>query len=179
MQSNKMSKKNEKEELRKKIIIPTYNQARRHANIYEALVKEFREEGCPTSAKYFQELIDKESSLYATAAIRDRFLDQPDLLTGLFDNCMVAEKAALLGDSNGPEICSNLLLQCILTLQKYKKKYDWIMDDVYKIVIKVCENVLKDENNSKQFLCEIYYKYGNFCTKTGKIYKLNSKTCIL
>lgn len=168
-QGNKISRECAKDELRKKIIIPTFNQARRHANIYEALVQEFYEEGCPSSAKYFQQLINRESSLYANASIRDRFRDMPELLFGLFDNCKVAEKAALLDENKGPEICSNLLLQCILTLQKYKKKFDWIMEDVFKIIIKICENLFKDENNSKQSLCEIYYRYGVFCTKTGEI----------
>ncbi|XP_037824226.1 uncharacterized protein LOC119612484 isoform X2 [Lucilia sericata] len=156
----------DKKEIRRKIIIPTFQQARRSADIYSALVQEFLEAGCPTSAKYFQILINKERILYENASIRERFLDEPKLLLSLFDNCKMAEKSALLGESNGPAICTRLLLQCILMFENYERKYDWILMDVFKIIIKIAAKVCEAEEVSKESLCRIYYNYGMYLSKS-------------
>ncbi|XP_023298811.2 uncharacterized protein LOC111681285 [Lucilia cuprina] len=155
----------DKKEIRRKIIIPTFQQARRSADIYNALVQEFLEAGCPTSAKYFEMLINKERLLYENASIRERFRDEPKLLLSLFDNCKMAEKSAILGESNGRAICTRLLLQCILMFENYERKYDWILMDVFKIIIKIAAKVCEAEEVSKESLCRIYYKYGMYLSK--------------
>ncbi|KAM7346776.1 uncharacterized protein ACRADG_006560 [Cochliomyia hominivorax] len=156
----------DKQEIRKKIILPTFKQARRSANIYEALIQEFHEEGCPTSAKYFEMFVRKEQKLYENAAIRERIFENKNLLLQLFDNCKMAEKSALFGQYNGANICSRLLLQCVLLLQSYGKKFDWILMDVFRKIIKICEKVCKAEEVSKESLCRIYYKFGKYLTKS-------------
>ncbi|XP_065365463.1 uncharacterized protein LOC135958484 [Calliphora vicina] len=155
----------DKEQIRRKIIVPTFKQARRVADIYNALIQEFLEEGCPTSAKYFQILIDKERSLYDNASIRDRILDEPQLLLSLFDSCKMAEKSALLGQCNGSAVSSRLLLQCILLFENYDKKYDWILMDVFRIIIKIAAKVCESDGCSKESLSQIYYKFGMYLTK--------------
>lgn len=158
----------DKNEIRKKISIPTFRQARRSAGIYDALVKELYEDGCVTAAKYFQMLMDKECTLYQNASIRDRISDEPKLLLSLFDSCKMAEKAAMSEQCNGPIMCTRLLLQCVFMLQNYDKKYDWILIDVFPIIIKIAEKVCQAKEVSKESLCKIYYKYGMYLTKYGK-----------
>lgn len=158
----------DKQEIRKKILIPSFKHARRTANIYDALIQEFLEEGCTTSAKYFQSFMNKERKLYESASIRDRIFTESKLLLSLFDNCKMAEKTALLQESNGAAVCSRLLLQCILAFENYGKKYDWILMDVFEIIVKICEKICEPAEVSKESLCRIYYKFGKYLTKTGK-----------
>lgn len=159
----------DKQNIGQKILIPTFKHARRTANIYEALIQEFLEEGCYTSAKYFQRLMDKERKLYEGASIRERIFEERKLLLSVFDNCKMAEKAAILQkEYNGAAICSRLLLQCLLKIESYGKKFDWILMDAFEIIVKICEKVCEPAEVSKESLCRIYYKFGKYLAKIGK-----------
>ncbi|XP_073828969.1 uncharacterized protein isoform X2 [Musca autumnalis] len=154
----------DKKELQNRVCKFTFREARRHAGIlYQALIQELREDGCLTSAKYFEILAAKETDYYNNNVIRDRVMDNPHFLMSLYDNCKMAERSALLEQCEGMAVTFNLLYQIIALLDepKYAIKFNWLRRDVYEIVAKICDKVGKGKNNVDRPIAMIYMKYGN------------------
>ncbi|XP_061392410.1 uncharacterized protein LOC133327893 [Musca vetustissima] len=152
----------DKKELQNRITNFTFREARRHSgNLYAALVQELREDGCLTSAKYFEMLASKETDYYKNNVIRDRVMDHPGFLMSLYDNCKMAERSALLEQCEGMAVTFNLLYQIVSMMDepKYARKFNWLRKDVYEIVAKICDKLGKGKNNVERPIAMIYLKY--------------------
>lgn len=158
----------DRQEIRAKILLPTYAAARRRSgSIYCTLIKELYEEYCPTTAGYFEEMVIKEQQLLAKQAIRDQVCDEPYLLFSLYDHCKMAERAVRLEGIKGQDVCVRLLFQCMFFCEDFEKLFNWLNEDVYEIVANIC-NGLTEKLANAETLCKINFKYGQILTNKGK-----------
>ncbi|XP_013111205.1 uncharacterized protein LOC106089774 [Stomoxys calcitrans] len=154
----------DKEELKNRVNKFTYREARRHAgDIYKALEQELLEDGCVISAKYFDRLAAKENDYFKNNVIRERVKDCPDLLMCLYDNCKMAEQKAMLQQSEGMAVTFSLLLQivCLMDQPQHASKFNWLRQDIYEIVTKICDKLGEGKSNVDKCIAQIYFKYAN------------------
>uniref|UniRef100_A0A1A9W1B7 Uncharacterized protein n=1 Tax=Glossina brevipalpis TaxID=37001 RepID=A0A1A9W1B7_9MUSC len=156
----------DRQEIRKRILMPTFAAARRRkGSIYNTLIKELYEGYCPTTAGFFEEIIIKEQQLLEKQAIRQRLCDEPYLLFSLYDHCKLAEQAIRLDDGvKGQTVCVRLLFQCMLFCEKFDKMFNWLNEDIYEAVTKICNN-LTERQTIKQTLCKMNLKYARILTQ--------------
>uniref|UniRef100_A0A1A9UFS6 Uncharacterized protein n=1 Tax=Glossina austeni TaxID=7395 RepID=A0A1A9UFS6_GLOAU len=154
----------DRQEIRAKILMPTYAAARRRTgSIYATLIKELYEGYCPTTAGYFEEMVRKEQQLLEKLAIRQQVCDEPYLLFSLYDHCKMAEQAVRLEAIKGQDICVRLLFQCMFFCENFEKLFDWLNEDLYEIVAKIC-NELTEKLTIAETLCKVNYKYAQILT---------------
>uniref|UniRef100_A0A1A9Z9Y6 Uncharacterized protein n=1 Tax=Glossina pallidipes TaxID=7398 RepID=A0A1A9Z9Y6_GLOPL len=154
----------DRQEIRAKILMPTYAAARRRrGSIYATLIKELYEGYCPTTAGYFEEMVIKEQQLVEKQAIRRQVCDEPYLLFSLYDHCKMAEKAVRLEAIKGQDICVRLLFQCMFFCEDFERLFNWLNEDIYEIVAKIC-NGLTEKLTIAETLCKVNYKYAEILT---------------
>ncbi|XP_037896786.1 uncharacterized protein LOC119641934 [Glossina fuscipes] len=154
----------DRQEIRAKILMPTYAEARRRkGSIYATLIKELYEGYCPTTAGYFEEMVIKEQQLFEKQAIRQRVCDEPYLLFSLYDHCKLAEQAMRLEATKGQDICVRLLFQCMFFCEDSDKLFNWLNEDLHEIVANIC-NGLTEKLTIAETLCKVNYKYAQILT---------------
>uniref|UniRef100_A0A1B0BWN0 Uncharacterized protein n=1 Tax=Glossina palpalis gambiensis TaxID=67801 RepID=A0A1B0BWN0_9MUSC len=154
----------DRQEIRAKILMPTYAEARRRkGSIYATLIKELYEGYCPTTAGYFEEMVIKEQQLFEKQAIRQRVCDEPYLLFSLYDHCKLAEQAMRLEAIKGQDICVRLLFQCMFFCEDFDKLFNWLNEDLHEIVANIC-NGLTEKLTIAETLCKVNYKYAQILT---------------
>lgn len=153
-----------REKIRSQLVALDYIQARRlQGPIYCALVKELYEEGCKIGAGHLKNLAEKEDFFYETKVIRDRVCDNVQLLMALFENIRVAENVHRVGHAQSYKTTAMCLHQIIQLLEPHKIKFDWLLEDIYSIVIPICEDIENVPNhNAEEMIARIYFKTAKF-----------------
>uniref|UniRef100_A0A0K8VBU8 Uncharacterized protein n=1 Tax=Bactrocera latifrons TaxID=174628 RepID=A0A0K8VBU8_BACLA len=153
-----------REKIRSQLIELDYIQARRlKGPIYCALVKELYEEGCKIGAGHLKNLAEKEDFFYETKVIRDRVCDNVELLMALFENIRVAENVHILGHAQSYKTTAMCLHQIIQLLEPHKLKFDWLLEDIYSVIIPICEYIESIANhNAEETIARIYFKTAKF-----------------
>ncbi|XP_067636604.1 uncharacterized protein [Eurosta solidaginis] len=165
MQSRKYSSVYfDREKIRSKLIELDYKQARRlKGPIYCALIKELFEEGCNIWGEHLENLVAKEDFLFETKVIRDRVCDDMELMMSLFENMRIAEKVHIINPDEGFKMAVKCQYNILKLLEPHKKKYDWLLDDVYNIIIPICEFIESfGIPNTSETIARIYFKIAQF-----------------
>ncbi|XP_011210830.2 uncharacterized protein LOC105231307 isoform X1 [Bactrocera dorsalis] len=144
--------------------------------IYEVILKEFYEDGCYTSARYFEYLVEVERDLIEQKHEIHYVYEDMDLLLQLVDNVKMAEQVYHLDKGHGVYMMRRILYQTIGIVEK--QNFAWLTKQLYTIISKF---MLDSTTNysAKEQSSRFVFKYAKFLKQQGKPEHLRKATLIL
>lgn len=139
---------------------------RRTGPIYDVLLQELLELNCVYVAGMFSKLATRENCLKAGLIINHVLSEKPDLLLGLFDKFKAAELAYLF--KKDQSIIFAQSYDALVLLEESVREYRWLLVEIYKIVLNLCEKVPSTSHKTDYEKCRIFYKYGVYVVTYGK-----------
>lgn len=133
--------------------------------IYEVLLKEFYEDGCYTSARYFEYLVAVEQTLIERKHEIEYVYENMNFLLQLVDNVKMAEQVYHLDETHGVYVMRRILYQTIGFVEK--QNFVWLTKQLYNIIAKY---MLKPTTNysAKEQSTRFIFKYAKFLKLQGK-----------
>nr|XP_014093725.1 uncharacterized protein LOC106619920 [Bactrocera oleae] len=144
--------------------------------IYEVILKEFYEDGCYTSARYFEYLVAVERDLIEQKHEIYYVHENMDFLLQLVDNVKMAEQVYHLDEGHGVYMMRRILYQTIGIVEK--QNFVWLTKQLYNIISKY---MLDSTTNysAKEQSSRFVFKYAKFLMQQGKPEHLREATLIL
>uniref|UniRef100_A0A1A9V765 Uncharacterized protein n=1 Tax=Glossina austeni TaxID=7395 RepID=A0A1A9V765_GLOAU len=149
---------------------------RKKGPIYDVLLHELFEINCSYMAAMFSKLVARENCLKAGLVINHVLSEKPSLLLGLFDKFKAAEVAYIL--KKDQSIIFAQSYEALVLLEKSTRQYHWLLVEIYKIVLNLCEKIPSTSDKTDYEKCRIFYQYGMYvltyeCDLTKGIRYLN------
>ncbi|XP_011189250.1 uncharacterized protein LOC105216456 [Zeugodacus cucurbitae] len=144
--------------------------------IYDVLLKEFYEDGCYTSARYFEYLVTVERDLIEKKHERQYVYEDMDFLLQLIDNVKLAEQVYHLDERHGVYVMRRILYETLGFVEK--QNFVWLTKQLYTIIAKY---MLYSTTNfsAKEQSTRFVFKYAKFLKQQGKPEQLHKATLIL
>lgn len=155
------------ERLKAEVTQLSYNEALHlKGPIYEVLIAELYKEGCVTTAKYFQCLVEEEQKHFQNDSITVTVKENTNLLFALFEHFKLAEVSARLAKYNCTPVTMKLLYQGLLIAERAGPSFQWLSENLYAIVVKVICEFKMDGTLNNETKMRIYYRYGSLLAKS-------------
>ncbi|XP_037882034.1 uncharacterized protein LOC119632941 [Glossina fuscipes] len=133
---------------------------RKKGPIYDVLIEELFEINCLYMAAMFSKLVAQEIRLMNGLIINYTLKEKPNLLLGLFDKFKAAELAYI--QKKDQSIIFAQSCEALVLLEKSVRRYRWLLVEIYKIVLNLCEKVPSTSYKTNYEKCRIFYNYGMY-----------------
>ncbi|KAI9585671.1 hypothetical protein GQX74_001518 [Glossina fuscipes] len=140
--------------------IPMSEVRRKKGPIYDVLIEELFEINCLYMAAMFSKLVAQEIRLMNGLIINYTLKEKPNLLLGLFDKFKAAELAYI--QKKDQSIIFAQSCEALVLLEKSVRRYRWLLVEIYKIVLNLCEKVPSTSYKTNYEKCRIFYNYGMY-----------------
>ncbi|XP_054730982.1 uncharacterized protein LOC129239493 [Anastrepha obliqua] len=145
--------------------------------IYEALLKEFYEDGCYLGARHFEYLVQLEKSLIEREHEIYYVHEERNFLLQLVDNVKAAEQIFRLDKMRGLYVTRKLLYQSMVLVEN--QRFLWLTHKMYEIIAKYMLRPKTDDCLAMEQSTRFIFKYAKFLMHHGKPEQLTEATILI